>query len=234
MLLCPVCGKENDDLALICVSCKSYLQAKVDTLDLFHTSWTLLESPTSTMHRIAIARHKNYSVFLTILFGIAFAITVLWYGNYGRILGGLGGALGVAILGGPVLGVLSVVIMSLVLRLASRIFGGHSSMRQTMAVVAFSTVPIVWSLVLVFPIEMAVFGGYFFDSNPPPLVINPVAYLGLLTLDSIAVFWSWILLVHGIHVAHRLSVPRALFSALSIPVLGIVLAFCIRMVKVSV
>ncbi len=234
MLLCPVCGKENDDLAVVCVSCKGYLQTKVDTLDLFHTSWGLLESPRSTMHRIAIARHKNYTLFLTALFGIAFAVTVLWFGNYGRILGGLGGVLLVALLAGPVLGIVSVVLMSFVLRVISKILGGHSSMKATMAVIAYATVPIVWSLVFIFPVELAVFGGYFFDSNPPPFVINPVAYLLLLTLDSIAVFWSWILLVYALRVAHRLSVPRAFFSALSIPVLAAILAAGIRMVKFGV
>jgi len=234
MLLCPVCGKENDDLAVVCVSCKGYLQTKVDTLDLFHTSWGLLETPRTTMHRIAISRHKNYTIFLTALFGIAFAVTILWFGNFGRVLGGLGGVLLVAVLGGPILGLISVLLMSIVLRIASKILGGHSSMRETFAVVAYATVPIVWSLVLVFPVELAVFGGYFFDSNPPPQVINPIAYLLLLTLDSIAVFWSWILLVYAVRVAHRLSVPRALFSALSIPVLTALLAVGIRMVKLSV
>jgi hypothetical protein len=234
MLLCPVCGKENDDLAVICVSCKGYLQAKVDTLDLFHTSWAVLESPQATMHRIAIARHKNYTLTLSFLFGIAFAITILWFGNYGRPLGGLGPVMLVAIVSGPVLGVISVLLMSIVLRITSGILGGHSSLRETLAVVAYATVPIVWSLVLVFPIEIAVFGGYFFDSNPSPLVINPVAYLGLLALDSSAVLWSWILLVHGVRVAHRLTFPRAVFSALSIPIIACLLAVGIRMAKFGV
>lgn len=234
MLLCPVCGKENDDLAVICVSCKGYLQAKVDTLDLFHTSWALLESPKATMHRIAIARHKNYTVLLTLLFGIAFGVTILWFGNYGRLLGGLGPVTLVAVLGGPFLGLISVLLMSIVLRITSGILGGHSSMRETLAVVAYATVPIVWSLIFVFPVEIAVFGPYFFDSNPSPLVINPVAYLGLVALDSIAVFWSWVLLVYGVRVAHRLTVPRAIFSALSIPVLACFLAAGIRFVKLSV
>ncbi len=234
MLLCPVCGKENDDLAVVCVSCKGYLQTKVDTLDLFHTTWGLLEAPRSTMHRIAIARHKNYTLFLTALFGIAFAITVLWLGNYGRLLGGLGEVMLVALVGGPVLGIVSVMMMSLVLRATSGILGGHSSMRETLAVVAYATVPIVWSLVFVFPVELAVFGIYFFDSNPPPLVINPVAYLLLLALDTIATVWSWILLVYGVRVAHRLTVPRALFSALSVPVIAALLAAGIKMAKIGV
>lgn len=234
MLLCPVCGKENDDLAVVCVSCKGYLQAKVDTLDLFHTSWALVESPKATMHRIAIARHKNYALMLTVLFGIAFAVTILWLGNFGRLLGGLGPVMLVAIIGGPVLGVVSVLLMSIILRTTSGILGGHSSMRETWAVVAYATVPIVWSLVLVFPVEIAVFGGYFFDSNPSPLVINPVAYLGLLALDCIATLWSWILLIYAVRVAHRLSLPRAVFSALSIPIVAGFLAVGIRMVKLSV
>ena len=233
MLVCPVCGVENDDLAVVCVSCKSYVQAKIDTLDLFHTSWSLLEAPRATMHKIAIAKHKNYTVFLTMFFGIAFAVTILWYGSYGRLLGGLGGVLGVSLVAGPVLGALSVFVISIVLRVTSRVFGGRSSMRQTLAVVAYATIPIVWSLVLVFPVEIALFGEYFFESNPPPIVINPAAYIGLLVIDSIAVLWSWILLVIGVRVAHRLSTFRALCSALSIPVLAALLAYGIRIAKIG-
>jgi hypothetical protein len=233
MLLCPICGAENDDLAIVCTSCKAYVQAKVDTLDLFHTSWGLLESPLATMHRIAIAKHKNYTVFLTMFFGIAFAITVLWYGSYGRLLGGLGGVLAVATVGGPVLGAVTLVLMSVVLRVTSHLLGGHSTLRQTMAVAAYATLPIVWSLFLVFPVEVAIFGEYFFESNPPPIVINPVAYLGLLGIDIVAVFWSWILLVIAVRVAHRLTAFRAFCSSLSIPILAAVLAYGIRLVKLG-
>ena len=231
MLNCPVCGHANDDLALICVSCKGYLQAKVDTLDLFHTIWGLVEAPAATMRRIVIARHKNYVVLLSCLFGIALTLGTMWYLSLGRLLGGLGPTLGVGILAGPVAGLLAVMLIGVVVRLVSRLFGGHATMRETVPMVAYAMVPIVLSLVLVFPVEIAVFGQYLFDNNPPPLVINPPAFIGLVALDVLAVLWAWGLLITGTRVAQRLTRPRAVLSTLAVPVLAAIVAEGIRLVR---
>ena len=83
MIRCSVCGHENDDLSVVCVACKSFLQAKVDTLDLFQTAWILIVSPRRAFKRIVISRHKNYGVLLTSLLGIAIAFTVFWFKNLG-------------------------------------------------------------------------------------------------------------------------------------------------------
>ena len=231
MLICPVCGHQNDDLAVVCVSCKGYLQAKVDTLDLFRTVWGLLEAPARTMHRIIIARHKNYTLLLSFLFGIALAFGSMWYLSFGRVLGGLGPTLLAGILAGPVIGVLAVFIIGFVVRLASRLFGGHATMRETLPMVAYAMVPIVISLVVIFPIEIALFGQYLFDNNPPPLVINPPAFVGLVALDALAALWAWALLITGTRIAQRLTRPRAMLSTLAVPALVVVVAVGIRLVR---
>jgi hypothetical protein len=52
--------------------------------------------------------------------------------------------------------------------------------------------------VLLFPLEIGIFGVYFFDNNPPPIVINPPAYIGLIGLDTLAGVWSVLLVVVGL------------------------------------
>jgi len=219
MLTCPVCGHSNDDLSVVCVSCKAYLQAKVDTLDLFHTIWGLMEAPAATMRKIVIARQKNYVIFLSCLFGIALAYCLIWYRGLGTLIG-FGPALALGVVAGPLLGLVAVVLIGLFLMLVSRILGGHATLRETVSVVAYALVPVVLSLVMVFPVEIAVFGQYLFDPNPPPLVMNPPAYIGLLSLDAIAVAWSWGLLLVGTRVAQRLSRVRAFLSAVAFPILA--------------
>ncbi len=71
MIPCTVCGEANDDLATVCTKCHSYLQAKVDTIDLFPTIWGLIERPGPTMKKIVLARHKNYVFVLLMLLGVA-------------------------------------------------------------------------------------------------------------------------------------------------------------------
>ena len=78
MLKCDVCGTENDDLALKCVECSGFLQAKVEVLDLFPTLWGLIEQPRPTFRRIVRARRKNFAYALAALLGVSVAFLVMW------------------------------------------------------------------------------------------------------------------------------------------------------------
>jgi hypothetical protein len=197
---CPVCGTENDDFAVVCVSCKGYIQAKVDTLDLFQTIWGLTESPGTTFRRIGLAGSKNYVVLLTFAFGIALVYALLWHGNYGVREPQLITLLGIGLLVGPVLGVALFFVLSRLLSAVSRLTGRKITGRNAFALFAYAASPVVLSLVIVFPIEIAVFGVYLFDNNPPPIVLNPLAFIVLGGLDVIAGAWSVVLLGIGIRV----------------------------------
>ncbi len=210
MIRCSVCGEENDDLSVVCVRCRSYLQSKVDTLDLFQTIWSLIESPRSAFRRIVLSRHKNYSIFLSCLLGIALAYMVAWLRNAGHLFTNMFALLAAGLVAGPFLGLLFVPLFSVMMVWLGKVLGGKAGFRNMFGVVAYASVPVVLSLVFVFPIEVAIFGGYLFDNNPPPLVINPVVYVTLLGLDTLAVLWSWLLVVEGAIIAHGFTRGRAL------------------------
>lgn len=214
MIQCTVCGTENDDLAVLCKNCKSYLQTKVDTLDLFNTIWMLVESPRRAMKRIVLARYKNYVFVLSALLGISLAYTVMWYRNLGKVFNDLFVILLGGLLAGPVAGILFVLLCSMVLAVCARMLGGKATVRNTRAVVAYSAVPIVFALVFVLPVEVAVFGLSFFDNNPSPLVLKPVEYVTLIGLDVLATLWSWVLLVEGIVVANGFTRLKSAMAGL--------------------
>jgi len=220
MIQCSVCGTQNDDLALLCKNCKSYLQTKVDTLDLFGTIWMLVEAPGRAMKRIVMARSKNYVYFLSALFGIALVYTVMWYRNFGKVFKDLFYLLLAGFLAGPFAGILFLLICSLVLTAFARILRGKASVRNTMAVLAYSTVPIVLSLIFILPVEVAVFGLSFFDNNPSPLVLKPVEYIIVIGLDILATIWSWILLIEGIVVANGFTRLRSALAGLIVLLLA--------------
>ncbi len=216
MITCSVCGAQNDDLATVCSSCKSYLQAKVDTLDLFSTMWGLFESPRRTFKRIVLARHKNYVLLLSALAGVSAAYAILWYRNLGRYFDNVLVIVGVGLVTGPLLGILVTLLISGIVRIAGNALGGKATVRNTFAVMAYSSVPVVLSLVFVFPVEVAIFGRYFFENNPPPIVINPAAYIALLGLDAIAVIWSWLLLIEGNLVCYGFSRVKSVILAIAL------------------
>jgi hypothetical protein len=215
MIACPVCGAQNDDFGMACVSCKSYLQSKVVNLNLFETVWWLIQSPRSAFRKIVLAQHKNYGFLLSSMLGISLVYTIFWFKNLGGLFPNVIALTGAGLLVGPPLGLLFVLLLSFTTVALARMFGGKATLRTMFAVIAYAAMPIALSLVVVFPLEVAVFGIYFFGSNPPPVVINPIAYIGLLAFDSVACLWSWILLLEGTIVANGFSRATSLFVILS-------------------
>ena len=83
MITCRVCNTENDEYAIVCRNCKSYVQNRIQNLDFFETVWKVIESPRKAFHDITLAEHKNYSLLLFALFGVALSFTGFWYFKLG-------------------------------------------------------------------------------------------------------------------------------------------------------
>jgi hypothetical protein len=182
---------------------------KVDNLNLFETLWSLMEEPRAAFRRIALARHKNYVILLSSLLGMAMVYLVIWLKSLGARFPNFALLIGTGLVTGPLAGVLLTFLFSFINHRVGRLLGGTGTFRNVRAVTVYASVPIVYSLVLVFPIEIAVFGPYFFSDNPPPLVINPVAYIVLLGFDAAAMVWSLVLLIEGAVVVNGFSRGKA-------------------------
>ena len=220
MITCSVCGTGNDDLAITCSSCKGFLQSKVDNLDLFRTFWGLMESPRAAFRQVVLSRHKNYILLLSSLLGMSLIYSLFWYKTLGSTFSNLLTLLGTGLLVGPPLGMLSVFLFSVVAVVLARVLGGKATMRNTFAVTSYASLPVVMSLICIFPLEMAIFGLDFFGKNPPPIVIKPVVYVALIGLDALAILGSWLLLVEGTRVANGFSRMRALLHTFIVTVLA--------------
>ena len=216
MIKCSICATENDDFATICSSCRGYIQSKVDNLNLFETIWKLIESPREAFRRIVLSNHKNYIFLLSGLIGMALAYTIFWYKTLGEQFASLLTLVGTGFLLGMPLGIVFVLLVSTVLQRTARLFGGKVNLKNTYALVTYACMPIVLSLVFVFPIEIAIFGQDFFGRNPPPMVISPVIYLVLIGLDVLTVAWSWFLLVEGMIVANGFTRGKTVVVTLSV------------------
>jgi hypothetical protein len=207
MIECTVCGEQNNDLAVTCRSCKGYLQTKIENLDLFSTMWGLLESPDRTFKRIVLSKRKNYIFLLSALVGVWFLFTVFWWLNLGARFDNTFTLLATGTLAGPLVGVVGVLIDAMLIMLLTKFLGGKATLRNLFAVVSYSSVPIVFALIFVFPIKIAIFGQYYFDQNPSPMVINSVLYVALLAFDAAAFLWTISLVTRGVGIAGGL--PRA-------------------------
>jgi len=226
MITCPVCLAENDDFATTCIKCKAFLQNRVPNLDLFQTAWKILESPRVTFRQIVLAEHKNFSLLLFSLFGISLSFTAFWYFKLGTRFDTLLDLLPWALLVGLGLGAVTAVVLTLAYHLVARVFGGAAGWRDSMALLAYSLIPIGISLVILLPIELLTFGMYFFTSNPPPYTLKPVSYVLLVGIDALLALWSLVLAIVGTKVGHRLGVFKSvLVVILTVGLIGAGLFF---------
>lgn len=216
MITCSVCGSPNEDLAVVCVSCRSYVQGKVDTLDLFRTLWGLAEAPRATMRRVLLARRKNYALVLASLFGVASALALFWLQKAGPRFENVLTLTLAGFVAGPPFGMVFTAVLALVGRTAGGILGKPLGFRHAYAMTAYAAAPIVLTVVFVYPVEVAVFGIYFFGTNPPPMVINPVVYVGLIAFDAAAVILASLLLWAGAREGYALPRGKAAVVALAV------------------
>jgi hypothetical protein len=209
-ILCPVCGTTNHHLAVTCSSCGSFVQGRVETLDLFATMWGVLERPGRAFYKIAIARHKNYSLFLSALAGIAVTFLTFWLVKIGDHTESILSLIAGGFVLGPFVGVLSLLIFSAIVSALASVTRTRMSFRNTLAVSSYASVPIILSLVFTLPIELMSFGVYFFASNPSPYALRPTSYVLLVGLNVVFTIWTIVLLVVG---ARKLSDRGLLRSA---------------------
>jgi len=178
----------------------------VDALDLFTTAWKVIETPSRAFRTIALATHKNYTLLLASLFGIAWTYAALWVTDGSSWLPSLFVLILTGLLVGPLLGIFCLLTVVTIALWLGRKMGGGATFRNLLALTAYSTVPIALSLIFVLPVDVAVFGSSFFGASPTPWELKPMIYGILLTLHAGMMVWTFGLFVASSVVAHGL--PR--------------------------
>lgn len=218
---CSVCLSENEWFATRCGRCGSFLQNKVDTLNLFETLWKLIESPVEAFRKIVLAEHKNYVLVLSGFFGVALVFANLWFHEFGDRFESLLSILSFGVLTGPFVGMGFLCILTGALSIQLRGFRSPMRFKNTFAVSSYACAPIVFSFVLVFPIEIMTFGTELFSSRSFLSSSGATSYVLFLLLDGLAVLWSLFLLSLGVRVMTGFQFLKSAVIALSSAVLTV-------------
>jgi hypothetical protein len=214
MIKCTVCLAENDDFSTTCVQCKAFLQDRVPNLNLFETSWQVIESPSKAFCRIALAEHKNYVLLLFSLLGVSLAFTAVWYFRLGTRFESLLDLIPAAVGIGIVFGLVAAVVVTGVYHLFAKTLGGMAGFRGSLGVLGYSLTPVAFSLVFILPIELLTFGMYLFTGNPHPYLMKPVSYVLLIGFDALIAAWTIVLAVVATKVGHQLSIFKSMIVVL--------------------
>ena len=108
-------------------------------------------------------------------------------------------------LGGVVYGALVYWVGGLMVHAFIRGFGGSSSYRQARHIVGFAAAPLALSLLLVWPVRLAVFGADVFRNGGSDSGVGDKIFEGLTVL---AFAWTLVLVVVGVRTVSGLSWPR--------------------------
>ena len=233
MITCSVCKTQNDEYAITCGNCKSYIQNRIPNLDFFETVWKVIESPKKAFHDITLAEHKNYSLLLFALFGVALSFTGFWYFRLGTRFDSLLDLLGKAAGIGIIVGFASAVLFTLFFEMMIKLFGGKGTVRNSLGLLAYATTPVALSLVMILPIELLTFGMFLFTSNPDPSTIKPGMYVTLIAFDALMALWAVMLGIMGASVGKQVSYGKAVISVVvstagSLGVLFMVARYLVR------
>jgi len=208
---CENCNSENDFFKLNCDSCGSLLRDKFPNIDLFSTIWQLIESPTKAIKKIIFSEHKNYQLFILVLVLIKLTFTSFFLQsifiepvNYQQYFGlnfGIG------------LSALFVLFLTIpfIMRLILKSFFIKTRYKDNLAVLIYSQIPIVLFLVIILPLEFALFGKYWLFSNPSPFIIKETAAYVFSCMELLAFIWSFVLFGIAIKIQSN-SKPFAIIS----------------------
>ena len=210
MIKCTVCLAENDDFSMTCINCRAFLQDRVPNLNLFETSWQVIESPSKAFRKIALAEHKNYVLFFFSILGVSLAFTAFWYLRLGSRFESLLDLISSAVGIGIVFGLVAAVVVTGVYHIIAKIMGGMTGFRGSLGVLGYSMTPVIFSLILILPIELLTFGMNLFTGNPHPYMMKPVSYAVLIGFDALIAVWTLALAVVGTKVGHRLSALKSI------------------------
>lgn len=227
-IICHNCNSENPYYALNCTECNFLLRDKIVNIELWNTITLLIESPLIAFHKITFSENKNFIYGILFFLGIKIWILSAWFGLifssevnpiyyfYKLIFFSF------------ITAVFSILIPVSKLAVLLKLKKNNFRFKDIYSTTIYSFIPIVFSVLILFPLEVIVFGEYLFSLNPSPFEIkNLFAYI-FIALETFILIWTYYLLYISLKYHTQNKLLAVLFSKL------IILSFIIFSFIVSI
>ncbi|MGA7723371.1 MAG: hypothetical protein WCA84_19555 [Ignavibacteriaceae bacterium] len=218
-IICKNCENENPFYALICSKCKSYLRERIYNIDLWKILGLVIESPTKAFTLIIQSEHKNFISFIMFIASVKFFIDSMYLSiitdipephhekiirNYFIILGFV---------------LVLVIIIGIAVTIINKSNNLKTRIRDNIAVFIYSLLPHAFAFLILFTVELAVFGGNLFAKDPTIFTLKEFFAFTLLGFEGLIILWAVFLSIIGIYVQTK----NKLYSI----VVGIIFNFCL-------
>lgn len=194
-VICKNCQAENPFYKSICENCKSYLRARVYNIDLGNIIARLIDSPTNGFKTIIYSEHKNFLVFLILISVLKFEIDTIFISLFFKkeIISLSNFAPGYLLLVLILAGVF--LLFSYLVTILNKKIGYETRVKDNFSIYFYSFLPHIFALIVLFPLELVMFGEYLFSVNPSPFAIKESIAYTLLILELLIVIWSLFLTI---------------------------------------
>ncbi len=193
IIICSNCGTENSYQILTCKKCQSYLRARVVNIDFWKVTWGVFESPIKSFTTIIFAEHKNFVLILSVLIGIKFFINSFIFSN---IFTTKPEAINFLFLNSLLsIGYFLVLLhlFSFKITFVNKALGINSRFKDNYSIYSFAMIPQVFALLILTPMEYAIFGKYWFTYNPSPFLLKSLSAYLFIGIEILMITWSFIL-----------------------------------------
>jgi hypothetical protein len=197
VIICKSCNSENPYYEVICVNCHSFLRERIFNIDLWKTIEQLIETPVTAFRRIIQSEHKNFislififavfklfisSIFISLIFFKDEQVLNNFISRFFIFAGGM---------------LVLLLFISLILRFILKSGGIKSRYKDLLALLTFSLMPYSFAAIILFPVELIIFGNYLFSVNPSPFIVKSFFAWVLLVLEILLIIWSVFLSIAG-------------------------------------
>lgn len=221
VLICNNCEKENPFHQLTCSECKSFLRARIVNIDFWDTLWKLFYSPVTAARNIIQAENKNFVATCAIITAIKFSLISLILMNAFHNEGNGSYTFINGVISGGIPFLVTVPIFALLITLLNNKYGIQGRIRDALSIYFFSFTPLIMTLLVLTPIQFALFGEYWLTFNPSPFIMKPQAALVIFIIEILMYLWSAFLFITSTYaqtknVIYSLALGLIGFSGLTI------------------
>ena len=187
---CPNCNSENPFYNSVCSNCRIYLRDRVYNLDLWSTISSIIETPSKAFKTIILSEHKNFIFFILLFIGFKYLINARFISMIS--LGDFQSTIGLQYSYLLILGVTLIyfILFSFLYSHSGKSFNIHLRFKDTFALIIYSQIPYLFGLIILFPLELVIYGDYLFSKNPTPFAIKSTLSYLFLALEIAIVIWS--------------------------------------------
>jgi hypothetical protein len=212
VLKCRSCETENSLYRLTCRNCSAYLRVRIFNVDLWDILTKLIESPTLAFTRIIQAEHKNFIFFILILTVVKLSINSvfmsLWISGNDFYFGNI---LVIYSINAGIL-LLAILLVTLFFYYFMKNKGNKTRFIDDISIVTYSLIPYILGLILLFPVELILFGNTVFSVNPHPFMIKENFAYVMLSFEMLFLLWSVFLLFAAFFTQSNNKIVSFLFA----------------------